>query len=426
MRSVLMVILLGMMPLVWAAKAPGQATSEAQLLPSPLTLEQVLALADQQPVEKLALLQQQAALKAAMEDAKRAKAFTAAVKGLLGAHQFAPDYHRYHQLQIQLQKTLWDNGRTEALLKSLQGQQHALEVLNQDALNRYRLRVIEAFFNIILADTTYRMLNEEMAVRYVLLDRARDHQALGSVSDVTLAKLEKDYRILLVQRNDAELLQRQRRTELAILLDKPYALFDEVAPPRFKAEEKLPDLEVLFKRIEAKNPRLQALALQKQALLQKLTWARKQNGPSLSVQASAGPRHYENEPDKDAWDVNLALSWPLVDGGVSSTRQAEVQAALMKLRQQEKQLRQQLLQQAVDSWRVLSAYPAKEKWLKAYQDFVDLNMEYKRGLYENEERTNIGDAMIEQSKYELNVLKTTFERMLNYYRLKLLQGEQVP
>lgn len=396
-------------------------------LPSPLTLQQALKLADRQPAELLELLQQQASLKAQQHAAELGTAWRLALKAKAGRYQYAPSDHTFHRLVLQVDKTLWDGGEREALMQALNRQLAAVRSLENHARARYRLRIIRAFYNILLADLQYRALNEEMAVRYVTLDRARDRHELGTLSDVELARLEKDYQQLLLQRNLAELAQRQRRVELAILLNRPDAVIDEVvAPPLPRLPEKLPDPTEMMHAVMDHNPELNAVKKQLVALADKRNWARAARRPRISMQAYGGMRHIENEVDKDHWRVQLALDWPLLDGGMAEQRLARVSAEQLALKTRLKQLRQRLEQRVVQLWQTLAATRTRKAWLHAYEDFVDLNMEYRRGLYENEERTDIGDAMIEQSRYDLESLKAAMETALSWYEFKVLQGEQIP
>lgn len=403
------------------------AARAGESLPSPLTLQQALKMADRQPVELLEVLQQQTDLQAQRHAAELGTAWRLALTGKIGRYQYEPSDHAFHRLVLQLDKTLWDGGERDALMQALNRQLAAVQGLEGYARARYRLRVIRAYYNIILADLRYRALNEEMAVRYVTLDRARDRHRLGTLSDVELARLEKDYQQLLLQRNLAELAQRQRRVELAILLNRPEAVIDEVVAPSLpRLPEKMPDLSDMMQSVMDRNPELNAVKKQLVALVDKRDWARAARRPRVSVQAYGGIRHFENEVDKGHWRVQLALDWPLLDGGVSEQRLTQVSAEKAVLQTKLKRLNQQLSQRVARLWRTLAALRTREAWLRAYEDFVDLNMEYRRGLYENEERTDIGDAMIEQSRYDLESLKTAMDTALSWYELKVLQGEQIP
>ncbi len=404
------------------------AARAQEALPSPLTLKAALEVADRLPVEVMAVAQREVALSAERFEAQQQNRLRLALQGKVGVYQYAPDQHYYHRLALVASKVLYDGGREQALLKALGREQAALSLQRSQAMARYRLKVAEAFFDVLLADVRYRRLNEEMAVAYVELDRLRDRHELGTVSDVDLAAKESEYARLLLARNEAELAQRQRRVELAILLGRPDAVIDEVAPPPLKAlsEIKVEELSSLLARLADASPDLLALRQQLQAVEARMQWARLQRSPTLSAHASAGPRYFEKEVDKGAWDVHLQLSWPLIDGGVSDAARAGVEAQRLRLLMEHKRLSQTLQRRVVKLWGELAVLKSRQAWLKAYQDFVDLNMEYKRGLYENEERTDIGDAMIEQSRYDEAALESAFRALLAWYELKLIMGERWP
>jgi len=412
---------------VWLLLSTGSRAEEAAL-PSPLTLKQALTLADRLPVEVMAVTQAQAEVAARRFAARQEKRLRLSLEGKIGAYQYLWDFHRHHRLALVARKVLYDGGREAALLRALNTLDAALDTEKSVAQARYRLKIVEAFFNILLADLRYRMLNEEMAVVYVTLDRMRDRHQLGTVSDVTLAEQEKRYAELLLARTEAELVQRQRRLELAILLNRPDAVIDEVKPPAVDKilAAPLPDVAALLKQLPHRSPELLAIRQKLASLVSEQQWAALQKAPTLSAQVATGPRYVENEVDKQSWNVQLQLSWPILDGGVTQTTQMQVEARRLKWMHEYKQRRQQLEQRVVQLWAVAQAQPARQTWLARYRDYVDLNMEYKRGLYENEEKADIGDAMIEQSRYDYAELEALFKTLLARYELNTIMGEQWP
>ncbi len=406
----------------------GVASAKEVALPSPLTLDKALALSDALPVSVMNIAAERAQLAAERFDGEKAKRLRLTLEGEAALLPYFSDYYHYIQTFLVARKVLYDGGRSQALRRSLDTLEAALKAQASVFKMQYRLKVVEAFFKIVLADLRFRQLNEEMAVVYVTLDAMRDRHRLGSVSDVELADQEKRYGKLLLERAEAELAQRQHRLELAILLNQPDALIDEVAPPKVAdlQWEPLPDVSVLLRQLPYKSPALLALKQKLAAFSARQKWVALQKAPTLSAEVGVGPRYLESELDVPVWTARLKLNWPIVDGGAQDAERARVEAKRLAVLAEYKRVRQQLEKRVVHLWKTLSLRTQRKKWLESYQAFVDLNMEYKRGLYENEEKTDIGDAMIEQSRYDYAALEALFEALMARYELKTIMGELWP
>lgn len=405
-----------------AAEPPKQTT-----LPDPLTLEAVLKQADQTPPQVLLLRAKAAMLAAQQQQAATDLAPRVRLSGTLGRHEFQGHDHAYHTLYVNLSKLLYDQDRSAALRQALATQQSAYAVREQDVRQRYRRQLMRAFFDIILADLDYRRLNEKMAVVYVRLDRLRDRHKLGTVSDVDLARQEKDYQALLLKRDQAEKRQRETRVLLALLMGRPQAVIDAVAPPKLAPFKRpLPPLEKLLARANRHALALQALRTELAALQYKAQWARHVRPITLTAIGRGGIRHYENETDKDHWNVALQLNVPLYDGGETDATLAQVASERLQRRAQLAQAQQDVRQRVVKLWRQLASMNREKDFLKAYSNFVDLNFMLKQGLYENEERTDLGDAMIEQSEYDYRMAEARFRYVLLWQELDDLTGGKQP
>ncbi len=403
------------------------AHPQKDALPDPLTLEAVLKYADSTPPEVLLLRAKAAMLTAQQQAAATATAPRAAVSGSVGRHEFQDHDHAYHTLYLNLSKQLYDQNRSAALQNALETRCKAVEIREVEARQRYRRQLMRAFFDVILADLDYRRLNEKMAVVYVTLDRMRDRHKLGAISDVALARQEKDYQALLLKRDQAEKRQRETRVLLAILMGRPDAVIDAVKPPSLSPfKRSLPPLEKLMAKATRQAPALQALRTELAALEQKKEWARRASPITVTAMGQAGIRHYENEIDKDRWNVTLQLNVPFYDGGATDAALAQVAAERLQLLAQLAKAQRTVQQRVVQLWRQLASLNREKDFLKAYSEFVDLNYTLKQGLYENEERTDLGNAMIEQSNYDYRMAEARFRYALLWQELDDLTGGKQP
>ena len=157
-------------------------------LPSPLTLGQALALADETHPD----------LDVARADIERARGRLLEQEARQGTRAYfdlTPERvnpsmggggGNDSRARILLSKQLTDFGRTRALESSAQDEMAGREQAFLDARQRRRLDIMARFFDVLLADLRYAADNEEMAQRYVTYDKVRERHTLGQVSDVEL------------------------------------------------------------------------------------------------------------------------------------------------------------------------------------------------------------------------------------------------
>ena len=156
-----------------------------QPLPSPLSLEQALLIADEAHPERLladaALEQARARYQQAGSIDDFELGLTAELRAVEPSDISIFQSHNDSLARINLSKQLYDFGRTahaeaaaEAALSSREWQ--LLEVRQQR-----RLKVMEHFFNVLLADLQFARDNEELAIAFIRYDRAVNRQELSLI-----------------------------------------------------------------------------------------------------------------------------------------------------------------------------------------------------------------------------------------------------
>ena len=95
-----------------------------------------------------------------------------------------------------------------------------------------KLQIMQAFFNVLLADFQYRIDNEAMAVAYIKFDKAEDMYELSRISDVEFLEIETEYEQILTTRTRSENRQLKSRIALVNLMGLPYARPDELTLPK--------------------------------------------------------------------------------------------------------------------------------------------------------------------------------------------------
>jgi hypothetical protein len=87
--------------------------------------------------------------------------------------------------------------------------------------NAKQLSIIRRFFDVLLADIHYAARNEQLAVDFIKLDRARERHQLGETSPIDIAELEASYQQTRLIRTAALKAQQLTRQALAIVLGTP-------------------------------------------------------------------------------------------------------------------------------------------------------------------------------------------------------------
>ena len=117
-----------------------------------------------------------------------------------------------------------------------------------------RLEVLTRYLDVLLADLAYARFNEAMAVAYVQWDRAANRRDLGQVSDLRVMELEMAYAGILQSRTGSELAQQLTRSLLASALGHPETLPRDLVEPRLpRIPDPLPETDAALAAAERDN-----------------------------------------------------------------------------------------------------------------------------------------------------------------------------
>ncbi len=154
------------------------AATQTQKLPNPLSIVQALSYAQQHPAVKLS--------------AEERKHFVAVNPLYLNCHRLAYS----NDVAVDYQRN--------ASFSELVDPEVAQE-----------LRIMQRFFDVLLADASVMADNESMAIAYVRLDRAKSRMELKQLSEVQVAALEARYQDTLQRYKGSSELQHLSRAYLA-------------------------------------------------------------------------------------------------------------------------------------------------------------------------------------------------------------------
>lgn len=277
-------------------------------------------------------------------------------------------------------------------------------MLLEHARQHRRTKILQRYLGVLLADVTFTLENEAMAMAYVRMDRARERHTLGQVSDIALAERTSLYQVARSQRYAAEARQRASRSRLALALNRPGELATTLLPPRLPGNHaERPELEEIEARALNDNTRLQALRLRMQAARQRL---------------EASRRAADSATKGDARESDGMISRERVLSAAVAGHQAE----LARLRGRLDKLQLEVRQAVLDAWLELETlYVARQK-ASDYADYRDLYLDLNRALYEQEVNADLGDAMVKTSEARLGSVQTEFAIAETWARIRLLTG----
>jgi outer membrane protein TolC len=411
--------------LVWAQEPPSPQTP----WPQPLTLEFVLAQVDETHPD-LELAQAAVAQAQALQlDAQSRYGLNASLVGQLrwvDPPDIAPDQSRGdHRVSLTMRQRLYDFGRTSAQAAAADAALAGSEARYRFALNQYRLAVMAAFFDVLLADLEYARDDEDMATAYVAYDRARQRNRLGQVSDIDLAELETAYQSSRAGRYASDTRRRISRAALASLMNRPTQLPSELATPALAGLGRdIPDVEPWFEAAETNNALLTALREEVESARRSLAEAEASDNPVLNGEVEIS-RYAREAGGYDNWRAGVTLDVPLITGGTTKAqiarRRAELRAAQARLEKQRLLVRQAV----VEAWGELGDLKAKRDEMASLSAYRDLYLDRSRALYEQEVKTDLGDAMVRTSDARLKAAQTEFQIALIWARIQALLGQTV-
>lgn len=400
---------------------------QAESLPQPLTLAQALELADQNHPAIQEARAREAGAAAELLAEESSDDLSVILEGRMQYLEPAElsnfQEKNDSRLDLYVEKRLYDFGYTSARQDSARAN---LEAARWDGLNqrqRQQVRVLEAFLNVLLADLEYVRDNEAVAIAYVRLDRFRNRQELGQLSDVDLLEKESLYEKVLSRRTATQAKQRSTRLRLALALNRPGEIPNELVPPDVpKMDEDLPAPDTLAEKVLRHNAALKSLQKRIVAAEQMLSAAGKRYGPVLRGELGAHQYHRETR-STSPFSAALILEMPLYSGGRDDAEAARARAELMENQALKGKLELELRQQVLELWLDQNTLRRRLKELQVREIYRDLYLDRSRTLYELERTSDLGDAMVQTSAVKLEIAKVQYQWMINQMRLQALTGE---
>lgn len=418
-------VILGLMAIHSVAMATEQKISSKNVLPQPLTLESLLALPATASPQVLLQKAQWRSKQSDYQIQTAKNSVQLGVQARLGWREYVQTTQDNHRLALHLGKKLYDFGQTTSTILGAKYGAEAEKTLIKYQRDKFKLALMQDFFNVILADLQYRVDNENMAVVYVGLDKIKDRHALHQISDIEYAKKMSDYQRVLVQRTQSAYARRAARIRLMNLVGQPNNLPDKLAFPSLKQyqKRKLKPLAFYQTQVLSENIELAALKLKLQSAHQGVEFASAGAMPKIRLDAWAGKLSSYERSREGRWRVDLSLDYPFYDGGNIKATQSKAQAQTQIIASKIKALKERLRDQVAQVYFQLKMAKAERKQTQSFENYTDLYLDLSRGLYENESKTDLGDAMVRVSQSNLETVKQQFSEALNWAQLETLMGD---
>jgi len=408
-------------------ESPSPPTASVDELPQPLTLEALMAL----PLQGVSVLQSDAMLEAQAQRLEMAQSTDDALWTLnLNPRYIQPSELSPNPSQndsyaaLIINKLIYDFGRQSNGELAAQFSLEAAQIKNAIDKNLYRLNLMKAYFDVILADLSFLRDNEAMSVAYVRLDRLKAKKTLDQVNVLDVANQTQIYQEQRVKYFASRSAQQTSRASLAMLMNRPTQRVADMPDPKFLDKRDIPDLNIILKNVLEKNPTLQLQKKLLNASQHKIEQARSQRWPKIN--ANAGYYQYQRElASQNDWSVELNIAVPLWQGDRVS---AAVGEALALKQQQELEVRNtelMLRQQTEELLENLRALQAESEQSKQLLEYRDLSLDLSRIRYEQELQSDLGDSMTNVSTAKLAVMRVETQRILTWAKLQAMMGMPV-
>ncbi len=404
------------------------AADSTQVLSDPLSLQQVMQMAEQPDYFTLIDAQSKIAQsQSALELAESSLGFSAQLE--LQAAYVEPPSIAYDQSNndstatLYLIKPLYDFGGSGKKVQAASIEQQAWQANMSYVVANRKIEIAKYFFEVILSDLKYAWDNESLAIAYVQHDTVKDRHALLQISDLELLESENRYMDALHARSLSEIEQRHSRATLAEVLNRPTQLPSNLVLPEFDfLQTELPDYALLMDKVLLSNPQIYLAEQQYAAAEQRLEAENKQMSPLLSAELTIS--EYARTTSSDDMRASLNLTMPLYESSSIKSRISGARANLLSQRAKLLSTKSQIRKQTLNLWQTVVLLQTRQQQLQSKQDLRELELDKSRALYEMEVKTDLGNSMVAISEIRYLRAKNEYELALAWMQLRLLAGEK--
>ncbi len=248
-----------------------------------------------------------------------------------------PDIPDNYRARLDVQWPVYTAGRLDAIETSARREQSAAERDTDATLADVRLDTTRAFWNLVVAQESLRVVDESLARMAEHVRDARNQVDAGLVppNEVLTAQAQQArQRMLSIQ---ARLARDLAEFDLARLVGADPAM--HITPTATLTPPAVPsDIDALIGEARQRRPERQALEERVAGAEARQRAADAGRRPTVAIAggldyARPNPRIFPRVGDwRESWDAGVNVNWPLFDGGKSRYEAAEASASVRAIR----------------------------------------------------------------------------------------------
>lgn len=428
-RSYIQLITFALSLLLIPASGSMAETDTSSALPDTLTLSHALSLSDNNHPDNIIASTRLSAARARQKNVEAASGFQTTLSGRLRwvePEDRTIDSDRDdHEIALTARKRLYDFGQSEDNIAAAKATVDARQWNLIAYRAQHRIDIMQAFFDVILADLAYARDNELMAIKYVRFDRAQDRHRLGQIAAVELLKAENDYHVTRTVRYASDVRRRATRAKLANILNHPGQLPTNLVKPELRVlDREIPEVEELQKQVLESNPALQALRLELLATQKKVASARSRKKPTVDLELQAAD-HTRYTRTNDRLRAGLLFEVPLGTSGAIDADIAEQRALMTAASAALIKAEMNAHQRVLELWQELYVLNASREEAAVFSEYRDTALDRDRGLYELDVSADLGDSLALYSQANYQRAKADFDYALAWAELDAILGKPV-
>lgn len=401
-------------------------------LPEPLTLEYALGLSSNINPELALNLAEKSKITSDKSLTTAEDGFNLSLHGQLSLVERTNASFAYNvdeqKLSLRLTKPIYDFGKNQYKLNASNKLLDSNSLDFQNAKYLRQVKIMEAYFDVLLADLLFHRNNENMAISFISWDDSRKRNKLGTTSDLEVEKKFSEYQRVRRQRFESENNQRQTRNRLSILMYSNGQLPTTLAiPDIFNRIKSYPEIENLTKKAFDNNLELRALRKKIESVNNTIQVVKSQMKPQLNFESEATT--YANDFSKNTfsrenWNIGIIMGMPIYDGGKMDSEMAKIRAEVYRLQSLLEQKKANIQHELLSLKLKLDTLRFERDEANAFNDYSELLLDEKRALYEMEVKTTLGTAMVQISDAQYGVAKSLYETLLTWAKIDVLVGEE--
>jgi outer membrane protein TolC len=318
---------------------------------------------------------------------------------------------------------LLDFGNRLARIRSAEISVEIKRELLREFERRVKIRLMELFRDLALAEKLAEVSREEMAVAYVRYDRERERLERGLSDRVKVAKWYDTYRkfrkrLMEAQRwyNDT-LLEIKRFTGIPV--DVPVEVDYHSLLEIEVYEDFTVDPHFIISRLHnnylIRTKELEIAYFESRAKEEKRIFY-----PELYAYFDV--KNTYSEPERFQTDANIVLNLPLFDGRASFYRFKSFKDLQRAVEIEKKDIHQKLMRFALRAPYRYEELISDYQSAVAFDDWAQENLDLSRSNYELELAFDLGYAMSTKTESERQIMRAKFEIILFFMRVYNLMG----